>query len=127
MSLPSAWNNELEIASFWYTYEFICLSIFSIYFLWSHHFLTKYISLIHCLIYIFKNDLWVFVMKITTKLIWNVADHGWVTNNKFQSKSRLPKTALDSISVIFLSYWTTPDLHLILKDFYNKELYWRIV
>ena len=118
MSLPSAWNNGLQIASFWYTYVFICLSIFNIFFMTSS-FLDRIHLSIHCWIYIFKNDLWVFVMKITTQLIWNVADHGWVTNNKFQS--RLSKIALDDISFIFLSYWIAPNLHLILKTFIIKN------
>ena len=38
-------------------------------------------------------------MKITAKLIWNVAYHGWETKKIFHSRS--PKTALYSIFLLF--------------------------
>ena len=49
-------------------------------------------------IWLFKNDSWVFLTKITAKLILNVTYQGWEMNI---FHSRLPKTALNSIFLAF--------------------------
>ena len=46
----------------------------------------------------------------------------WVAKKSFYS--RLPQMAF---LLPFLSYWITSDSHLILEDFYEKELYYRTV
>ena len=46
-------------------------------------------------------------MKISEKLILNVAHHGRATKKIFNSRS----------------YGKTSDLHLVPEDFYEKELY----
>ena len=47
----------------------------------------------------FQNDSWVFLVKITTKLILNVAHHCYATMTMFHSRSL--KTAFKYISYIF--------------------------
>ena len=47
----------------------------------------------------------------------NVGHYGWPRKNIFHSRS--PKMVLNNISFIFLSYWTTSKLHLILEDLKN--------
>ena len=59
-------------------------------------------------------------MKLTAKLILNVIYYGCGPKKIFSS--RLPKTALNSD---FLPPYLTEkisDLHLVLEDFYKKEL-----
>ena len=59
-------------------------------------------------------------LKLTTKLILNVIRHGLGPKKIFSS--RLPKTALN---IDFLPPYLTEkisDLHLVLEDFYKKEL-----
>ena len=62
----------------------------------------------------FKNKWWVFPTKITTRVIVNVANHGWVTRKIFHF--RLSKMPLNSISFTCVSCRKTSDLHLILED-----------
>ena len=64
---------------------------------------------------LFKNDLWVFLTKITVKLILNVAYHGWETKKIFHST--LPKTALHGI---FLLFYLTEKLNCI-KELCQKS------
>ena len=71
---------------------------------------------------LFKNDLWVFYTKIITKLILNVAHHGWEKMKTFQSRS--PKTTLNCIFSPFY-LWKKLSLHLVPEDFCRKRIVWK--
>ena len=59
-------------------------------------------------------------MKLTAKLIINVVHHGLGVMKNFSS--RLPKTALNSGFLPFYLTEKTSDLHVVLEDFYKKNL-----
>ena len=61
---------------------------------------------------LFKNDLWVFVTKITAKLILNAAHHGRAVVKMLHSRS--PKRA---VLFYLLSCSKTSDMHLASEDF----------
>ena len=59
-------------------------------------------------------------MKLTTKLIINLAHHGLGGGKSFSS--RLPKTALNSSFLPFdLTEKTSSNLHLVLEGFFEKN------